>query len=86
MSRIKKGSITAMEKILWKPDKEDKVNLAYVEKWYMDRCEVSDCSEISGAAILRAMTREFVQIMKKRALATKAANSKKGVDDDRDED
>jgi hypothetical protein len=84
--RKKKGSITEMEKILWKPIEDDHKNLAYIEKWYMEKCGITDCSELSGASILRAYTREFADILRKRASAQRSANSKRGGDDGRDED
>jgi hypothetical protein len=84
--RKKEGSITEMKKILWKPINEDHANLAVVETWYMEKCGITDCSELSGASILRAGMKELADILRKRASAQRSANSKKGGEDVRDED
>lgn len=62
----KEGSITDMERILWKPNGKDKANLAVVERWYMDRYNIKDCSEVYGAAILREGINELADLIRKR--------------------
>lgn len=62
----KKGSITDMKHIQWIPGGEDRANLAIVEKWYMEKCGVTDCSKVYGADILRASVREMAELIRKR--------------------